>query len=241
MRFVTSPSFNVRRIRSIASTLLCFAILFAAEAPTVFACTVTGLDVYNDANYVYADAWMSVSGCAPNCYAEIDLTLTSPSGRSGYTTVSNQSAQTISIEAVVPLPINGDGGTWTGSADYTSDNLYTRTQSHLVCIASINPPSETIACSTSNSVNFQIVTSPGALCPITAGSAACTVFASPVTGNSPSVSSCTGSASQAGTFNGNVTWGPTDSGGGVHYDPTISINHVTYSGNNLLESSQKCR
>lgn len=51
----------------------------------------------------------------------------------------------------------------------------------------------------------------------------------------------TDSASLAGTFNGNVTWGPTDSGGGVHYDPTISINHVTYSGNNLLESSQKCR
>jgi hypothetical protein len=92
MRSAISSSFSVRRIRSIASTLLCFAILFAAEAPTVFACTSTYLSVYNDSTYVYADAQMSVSGCNP-CYAQIDLTLTSPSNRSGYTTVYNTTTQ----------------------------------------------------------------------------------------------------------------------------------------------------
>jgi hypothetical protein len=137
MRSAISPSLNVRPIRSIASTLLCFAILFAAEAPTLFACTSTYLDVCDDATYVYADASMSVSGCNP-CYAQIDLTLTSPTGRSGYTSVSNDFGQT-SIEAVVPLPINAEYGTWTGSADYTTDNLYQRTQSVMVCGFNILP------------------------------------------------------------------------------------------------------
>lgn len=121
MRSAISPSFNVRRIRSIASTLLCFAILFAAEAPTVFACTSTYLDVYYDSTYVYADASMSVSGCAPFCYAQINLTLTSPSGRSGQGVVYNQDGQT-TVELVVSLPINGDTGTWTANAAYSSDN-----------------------------------------------------------------------------------------------------------------------
>jgi hypothetical protein len=69
---------------------------------------------------------MSVSGCNPR-YAQIDLTLTSPSNRSGYTTVYNNPGQT-SIEAVVSLPINGDVGTWTANADYTSDNTYYQSQ-----------------------------------------------------------------------------------------------------------------
>jgi hypothetical protein len=126
MQSAISPSFNVRRIRSIASTLLCFAILFAAEAPTVSACTSTYLNTYSDGDYMYADAQMSVSGCNP-CYAQIDLTLTSPSSRSAHTTVYNNPGQT-SIEAWVSLTINSEAGTWTSSADYSSDNTYYRTQ-----------------------------------------------------------------------------------------------------------------
>lgn len=124
MRSAISRFCNVRRIRSMASTLLCFAIL-AAEAPTVFACTSTYLDIYDDGTYVYAYADMSVSGCNP-CYAQIDLTLTSPSNSSAYTSVYNNPGQTY-ITAQVSLPINVDFGTWTASADYTSDNSYFRT------------------------------------------------------------------------------------------------------------------
>lgn len=128
MRSAISPFFGVRRIQGIVSALLCFGILFAADAQTVFACASTSLSIYNDNTYVYADAVITVSGCVP-CYAAADVTLTSPTNRSVEQYVYNGFVG-YQAEASVSLPINADTGTWTANAGYddTDGNYYTRVQ-----------------------------------------------------------------------------------------------------------------
>jgi hypothetical protein len=220
--------------------------LVIGSASMAMACGCAGsadLTMSSDSTYVYANGTYDF---AFRCLGDIYLTVTAPDS----TYVSSDGGEGNSPLAYTLGKSYGTlGGTYNATANFYWDGtdaglgegyLDPQYANYLVCVATISPANRTFACSNPPSVLFQITTSPGASCPITSASVACYPISSLITGNTPTITTCTGTASLGG-FNGTAAWNIPDSGAGVHYQPTISINYHTYANNLYLESSQKCQ